>query len=176
MTSVLQQAIKENLYFRPMEDEDVEKIQEIQKACSYEADDNIIVDVMDESPNMHCRVLEILKKGRFVDERVKIVVGSCIFQKFDGQLYLADLNVSPQFQRKGFGAYIVDKFKAMLKPDGRTKLMVMVTEENLGALNFFKSQGFLATKIHHQLFGKVDGIEMVYDSSKGQPIEPPTAV
>jgi ribosomal protein S18 acetylase RimI-like enzyme len=176
MTSELQQAIKDNLYFRPMADEDVDKIKEIQRACDYKAEDSIIADIVDESPNMHCRVLELLKKGKFVDERVKLVIGSCIFQKFDGQLYLADLNISPQFQRRGFGAYIVDKFKAMLKPDGRTNLMVIVNEENLGGLQFFKSQGFLARKLHHKLFGDVDGIEMVYDSMVRQEPNPPSGV
>lgn len=175
MTAELEPTIKDCLYFRPMEDEDMDKIKLIQDACNYETDSSVIVDIVDESPNMHCRVLEILKKGKFVDERVKIVIGSCIFQKFENQLYIGDLNISPQFQRRGFGAYMISKFKDMLKPDGRRQLMVIITEENLGGLNFFKSQGFLATKIHHRLFGDVDGIEMVYNLVK-TPEQPPSGV
>ena len=92
------------LSFRVMTDDDIDRMETIQKACyEHPWDSSVIAQVVDDSPNMHGRVLE----------KDNLVIGSCLFQKFDGQIYVADFNIAPEFQRRGFGKYMMQQLKKM---------------------------------------------------------------
>lgn len=149
--------------FRLLTEDDIPKMELIQKAA-YEKpwDCSVIENVLDQQPNMHGRVCEITKVSGHKDAAIKLLIGSCLFQKFTDQIYIADLVVAPEYQRKGFGAYMVNKLKDFTNEE-RHKLFTIVHEKNMDALNFFKKQEFLGTQVHFGVFEDGDAFEMVYD-------------
>lgn len=92
-------------------------------------------------------------KGRniigLVGETCEKIICLCIYEINGTTINLLHLGVHPKFRRQKVATQMLDRVKCKLTDghkfvNGRTffKVMVTVRETDLGALNFFKSNGF----------------------------------
>ena len=82
-----------------------------------------------------------------VAELADEVVGVMIYELHKNRLHLIKFAVAPQARRQGIGSTMIEKLVSKLSHDRRNRIMLEVSESNLAALLFFKSQGFRAIKI-----------------------------
>lgn len=89
------------------------------------------------------------------------VVGFFVYYLGREVIDVIDLAVSAEYRGRGVGTAMIDKLKGKLR-DKRKKLVAFVSERNLGAQLFFRSQGFIATKICPEFYEIVDAIHFVF--------------
>jgi len=82
-----------------------------------------------------------------VAELADEVVGVMIYELHKNRLHLLNFSVAPHVLRQGVGSTMIEKLVSKLSHDRRNRIMLEVSESNLAALLFFKSQGFRAIKI-----------------------------
>ena len=82
------------------------------------------------------------------DERV---VGFMIYELHKNQLHVRRFAVGENFRRKTVGHQMVSKLQGKLSKQRRNKITLEIEERNLAGLQFFKSQGFIATSIHENI-------------------------
>jgi len=82
-----------------------------------------------------------------VAELADEVVGVMIYELHKNRLHLIKFAVAPQARRQGIGSTMIENLVSKLSHDRRNRIMLEVSESNLAALLFFKSQGFRAIKI-----------------------------
>lgn len=70
------------------------------------------------------------------------VVGYIIYDLDKGSLNVLNLAVDSQYTRQGIGSMIVDRMKAKLGQQRRTRITATVWERNLIGQQFFRSCGF----------------------------------
>ena len=75
------------------------------------------------------------------------IAGYMLYELRKNRLRVLNFAVSPGFRRIGVATCMVDKLKSKLAANGRHRLMIEVSEENLGGQLFFKAKGFTATNI-----------------------------
>lgn len=78
------------------------------------------------------------------DERV---VGFMIYELHKTKLHVLNFAVAPEWRRSGIGTQMVMKLVGKLSSHRRTKISLAVRESNLPAQLFFRSQGFIASKV-----------------------------
>jgi ribosomal-protein-alanine N-acetyltransferase len=78
------------------------------------------------------------------DERV---VGFMIYELHKTKLHVLNFAVAPEWRRSGIGTQMVMKLVGKLSSHRRTKISLAVRESNLPAQVFFRSQGFIASKV-----------------------------
>jgi ribosomal-protein-alanine N-acetyltransferase len=90
------------------------------------------------------------------------VVGYMIYELHKSRLEVLNFAVHPRYRRRSIGVRMVAKLFSKLESHRRTCVTVTVRETILSALLFFKSQGFLATKIFRSLYEDTgeDGVHM----------------
>lgn len=86
------------------------------------------------------------------------ILGFQVYEFHPNSLNLINLAVCPNNRREGVGAAMVAKLTGKLSPI-RSRVVVEVSEENLAAHLFFKSQGFRATRVLRDHF---EGGEAAY--------------
>ncbi len=91
------------------------------------------------------------------------ICGFVIYELHPTFLKIVNIAVDPMMQGRGLGAEMIDKLTSKLT-EKRSSVQVLVRERNLDAQLFFRSMGFLATRIDRQPFDDCDedGIWMVY--------------
>ncbi len=92
------------------------------------------------------------------------VVGYMIYALEKTHLELLNFAVGPAYRRRGAGAAMVNKLKSKLSSHRRAKMGLDCRESNIGALLFFKSQGFIASQVLRGYYDDTgeDAIRMVY--------------
>ncbi len=92
------------------------------------------------------------------------VVGHMIYSLEKTHLELLNFAVAPAYRRRGAGAAMVNKLKSKLSSHRRAKMGLDCRESNIGALLFFKSQGFIASQVLRGYYDDTgeDAIRMIY--------------
>lgn len=92
------------------------------------------------------------------------IVGFMIYELHKNQLHILNFAVHPDFRRRGVAATMVDKLIGKLSHQRRNRILLEVRETNLGALLFFKSQGFVAESVLRGWYDETDedAVQMVY--------------
>jgi len=80
------------------------------------------------------------------------VVGFMLYELFKNHLHVMNFAVSPKFRRQKVGTALVDKLVSKLSSHRRTRISLAVRESNLAAQLFFKSRGFVATKVFRRYY------------------------
>lgn len=120
-------------------------------------------------------LIELLAKTDTVGiiaECNELIVGYCIYAVMasggscNGAIRIKVLHVKSDYRRKGVASALVAKLASKLHTTVFAtavykKLIAHVQEDNLGALNFYKSYGF-TSKLVKNKFGDLDGIKMTY--------------
>ncbi|MDR3108801.1 MAG: ribosomal protein S18-alanine N-acetyltransferase [Planctomycetaceae bacterium] len=91
-----------------------------------------------------------------VAEYGNVIVGFMIYEIPKDKIHLLNLAVAPKLQRCGIGTAMVTKLANKLVTQNRSRVYLEVRECNLNAQLFFRSQGFLATKILKNYYDKTD--------------------
>ena len=82
-----------------------------------------------------------------VAEHDSRVVGFMIYELYKNKLHVRRFAVGENFRRQTVGHQMVRKLQGKLSKQRRNKLSLEIDEYNLAGLQFFKSQGFIATGI-----------------------------
>lgn len=88
-----------------------------------------------------------------VEERV---VGYMVYDLHKTSLELLTIAVDPDFRRSGIGAGMLDKLKAKLSLNRRTRIACEVSEENIDAHLWLRSCGFRATGVVRNAYETCD--------------------
>lgn len=99
----------------------------------------------------------------FTAEYREKVIGFLIFEMRKKYLNIINLAVHPDFQRQGVATELMKNLKTRLI-DGRTRLKAEVSDYNLTAHLFFKSQEFKAVKIIPKFYDGVDAYKFVFST------------
>ena len=75
------------------------------------------------------------------------VVGFMIYELHKTRLHILNFAVAEAFRRRGVGDQMVQKLKAKLSSQRRTRVMLEVRETNLAAQLFFRQVGFRAVSV-----------------------------
>ena len=75
------------------------------------------------------------------------VLGYMVYELCKFHIELVNLAVDPLFQQNGIGGQLIEKLKSKLSMDKRRAISLAVRDDNLPAHLFFRSCGFVATKI-----------------------------
>ena len=65
----------------------------------------------------------------------------------DGQVFLGMLQISPAYQRRGIGKWVVSAAEALAKAQGFGSITIHTTEDNLSARALYLSCGYALTEI-----------------------------
>ncbi len=76
------------------------------------------------------------------------VVGFMIYLLHPSRLHLARIGVHPDNRRTGVGRVMIDKLKAKLSPERRSRITVNVVETNLPMQLFLRGMGFRAVGVN----------------------------
>jgi ribosomal-protein-alanine N-acetyltransferase len=82
-----------------------------------------------------------------VAEQGEKVVGFMVYELHKTKLHILNFAVFPGFRRKAIGAQMVAKLISKLSSHRRTRITLEIRETNLAAQLFFRTQGFLATRV-----------------------------
>jgi [ribosomal protein S18]-alanine N-acetyltransferase len=80
------------------------------------------------------------------------VVGFMVYELSRKQIQLLNFATAPAYRRRGVGAKMAARLLGKLAIKDRTRISLEVRETNLTAQLFFRSLGFLATKILHNYY------------------------
>ena len=86
-----------------------------------------------------------------VAEYDKRVAGFMIYDLHKNKLHVLNFAVAENFRRKTVGHQMVSKLQGKLSKQRRNRLSLEIEERNLAGLQFFKSQGFIATGIRENM-------------------------
>lgn len=78
-----------------------------------------------------------------------LVVGYMLYQINDDHMELIRMAVHPNFRNKGAGSAMIVKLKQRLKPDHRTRIVVILSQWIDQAHIWLRNRGFLATEVLH---------------------------
>lgn len=82
----------------------------------------------------------------------KSVIGYVLWEMHRGRLQIINFAVSYLYRRSGVGTQIVQKLIGKLTSHQRTRITLELRESNLAAQLFFRSQGFVATKVVRRFY------------------------
>lgn len=85
-----------------------------------------------------------------------VVAGYAIYAMHPLEFELINLAVHVDFRRQGVATKFIGKLKSKLHGRRRTKITAMVSENNLKACKFFKSQKFVAIETARGYYEKTD--------------------
>ena len=80
------------------------------------------------------------------------MAGFMLYELHRNRLNLVNFAVAKRYQRRGVGTAMMRKLDMKIHPSGRNSITTCVSEFNLGAQLFFKSQGFEAVSVLHEYF------------------------
>lgn len=75
------------------------------------------------------------------------VMGFMVYELHKNRLHILNFAVDPVFNRRGIGSAMIEKLRAKLHPERRSRIMLEVRETNVAAQLFFKAQGFRAISV-----------------------------
>lgn len=86
------------------------------------------------------------------------VFGFMVYALHKRHIHILDMAVGPAYRRRGIGAAMVAKLKekTLFKNRKRPVLCLECRETNLGALLFWKAQGFIATDVLRGFYEDTD--------------------
>lgn len=82
-----------------------------------------------------------------IAQRCSRTVGYVVFELHKDRVYLLKLAVDPAVQRCGVGVGLIDQLKRRLSVQRRNRILCEVSERNLAAQLFLRSQGFRVMNI-----------------------------
>ncbi len=99
------------------------------------------------------------------------IIGFVVYELNDNAMSIVTLAVDPDFQRKRFGTFIINKIKQKLSMQRRTLINCLVRESDLSSQLFLAKNGFKCIEILKKPFeegeaSKEDGYHMQYGISK----------
>lgn len=80
----------------------------------------------------------------YVAESGQQIVGYMIYTWTKKYYHVISIKILPEFKRKKYGRYLIEKIKERLCDSGRNRIICYVDETNLEACNFFKRLKFRA--------------------------------
>ncbi len=121
-------------------------------------------------PNSEAEIIKLLRRrdciGMVAEDANDLIVGFMIYSLNQRFILLESFAVNPVYRLSGVGRQMVDKLAGKLAFQRRNRIDLVVSETNLGALNFFKKLGFRATSIidkpYQQHGCDYDGIAMQF--------------
>lgn len=145
-------------YFEPS---DLNSIMEIERRCF-------------EHPWTREELEAALKSDGVVAEvRGERILGFCIYSLDQDKITLFSIAVDPPSQRKGIGQMLISHVKEATSPK-RPKIVSLVRETNMRAIQFLRKCGFVATNVVKCPYGQntdEDGINFQFESEKLAPQE-----
>lgn len=107
------------------------------------------------------RCLDRLDCISLVAEQGERVVGFVVYKLHKARLHVLNFAVHPAWRRQGVGAGLVANLRGKLG-SRRRALTLDVSERNLAAQLFFRSQGFRAASVQHGYYEGDDAYRMIY--------------
>ncbi len=103
-----------------------------------------------------------------VTEQGEKIVGFMVHQLQRKTIRILNFAVHPKFRRQGVGAAMIAKLIGKLSPLLRTRIVLDVSEVNLPAQLFFRSQGFRAKSVLREYYQESgnDAYHMQYRLTK----------
>lgn len=134
---------------------DMPRVLEIEK-CSfdYPMDESEIIRLLRQSETI----------GMVCEDDAEQAIGFMIYSLHKSYLELVDFAVHPNHRLSGVGRMMFDKLASKLAYQRRNRINLLVSEANLGGLNFFKKLGVRAISLVSQPWGQCnhDGIHMTF--------------
>lgn len=111
-----------------------------------------------------CRVMRRRDVTSLACEVGEDLVGYMIYAVTKSKLQLLNFAVHPNHRRRGVGTSMVQRLIAKLSPHRINRIELLVIETSMGALSFFRSVGFVATRLIRSPYEETnaDGIAMRY--------------
>lgn len=99
-----------------------------------------------------------------VAERRGRVVGYAVYRFQSHEIEVLNLAVARGYRRLGIGRQLVTRLCRKLRPGGRTRVVLLVRESNVGGQVFFRACGFRAVRVLRGIYERSsdDAYEMVY--------------
>ena len=91
-----------------------------------------------------------------VAEHDELIVGYMVYELNEDCIRLLNFAVNPQDRRGFVGGQMLNKLKGKLTPERRSEIVTEVSESNIPALMFFKSQGMIATDVMRGFYEESD--------------------
>jgi [ribosomal protein S18]-alanine N-acetyltransferase len=127
-------AISESPLYRPMREEDVPAVIEIEKrAYQFHWSEGIFRDCL--RVGYGCWVMEL---GAHVG-------GYGILSLVVGEAHLLNICVAPEWQRQGYGRLLLEHFIELARERGAYQMLLEVRPSNLRALRLYHARGFEET-------------------------------
>ncbi|MEF3306863.1 GNAT family N-acetyltransferase [Paenibacillus sp. GYB003] len=79
----------------------------------------------------------------------------------DASLEIERIYIRNKFQRKGLGAYLLNKAMEIAKSQNKTMIWLGVWEKNENAIDFYKKMGFVQTGAHSFYMGDEEQIDYI---------------
>lgn len=101
------------------------------------------------------------------------LVGFLMYELSKTELFIINVAIHPDYQRKGIGTQLINKLVGKLSFDRRTKIKGMVRDNNLDVQLFLKHLGFKAIQVlknYYEDFNQ-DGYLMQYKINQNQEAE-----
>jgi len=81
------------------------------------------------------------------------IVGHCFYQLQQDNLELLRIAVRPEYQRCGYGKFVIDRLRMKLSSQRRKTVTAITSEWNVPAQLFFRGCGMKYVAVDHKLFG-----------------------
>ncbi|MEW6102902.1 MAG: ribosomal protein S18-alanine N-acetyltransferase [bacterium] len=105
---------------------------------------------------------EEMKNGSFyVAKENGKIIGYGGFSIAEDEVSLVNLAIHPLYRKKGIGSFLLGLIIKIAREEGGKKMFLEVRRKNLGAISFYKKQGFIETGIRKSYYdGGEDAIIM----------------
>lgn len=75
------------------------------------------------------------------------LAGALVFRRVNGAVHIVALATDPMWQRSGVGGHLVAEIELAARREGRTRVIVATTNDNLPSLYFYQRRGYRITEI-----------------------------
>lgn len=111
-------------------------------------------------PWTEAEFMTALKKRNMIGtvyESENTIQGFMLYTLHQGRLEIVNIAVHPDYRLRGIGLQLLERLKAKLSPERRTRVAADVTEQNLPGQLFFSSCGFRCVGIKKDVYESSDG-------------------
>lgn len=104
-----------------------------------------------EFPMNETEIIKLLRNrdtiGMVCEDNHEQIVGYMIYSLGHKSIEICTFAVHPSYRMRGIGRQMFDKLASKLSPERRNRIDLLISETNLGGLNFFKKLGMRAISL-----------------------------